>query len=263
MTEQTYSKVQFKGGGSVQLSGFLHEPAASGTASTVLITHCFTCSKDYRVIVHISRHLASRGFRVLRFDFGGSGESQGEFSEMTLATNVSDLVAAAQWLGTRGLEPAALLGHSLGGTAAILAAHLLPRIAAVGVIASPSSSTHLLELLPALRSEEFYDQGVTQVTIGGRQVQITREFVEELERHSLKESTAGLNRPFLVVHGTDDRTVPITEGERLFEFARQPKSFFSVPGSDHLFSRAEYARVAGEAITTWLESCGLKTGEPS
>jgi len=226
-----------------------------------LLTHCFTCSKDYRVIVHIARQLSAQGFRVLRFDFAGSGESQGEFSESTLATNVSDLIAAAAWLATRGLEAAALLGHSLGGTAAILAAHLLSEVKAVGVIASPSSSTHLLELIPTLQTQEFYDQGASDVTIGGRQVRITREFVQELKRHSLKESTASLNRPFLVVHGTDDQTVPIVEGEKLFSFAGQPKSFFSVPGSDHLFSRAEHAQAAGQAIATWLKSCRLQEGE--
>jgi len=261
MTEQDYSRVQFKGGGSVELSGVLHEPAASRSPSTVLLTHCFTCSKDYRVIVHIARQLSSQGFRVLRFDFAGSGESQGEFSDSTLATNVSDLVAAAAWLGTRGLEATALLGHSLGGIACILAAKLLDEVKAVGVIASPSSSTHLLELLPALQRPEFDDQGASDVTIGGRRVRITREFVEELKRHSLKESAAGLHRPFLVVHGTDDKTVPIAEGEKLFSFALQPKSFFSVPGSDHLFSRTEHAQLAGQAIATWLRSCGVDGGQ--
>lgn len=261
MTAHTYSRVQFPGGGSVQLTGVLHEPAASQSPSAVLLTHCFTCSKDYRVIVQIARQLSAQGFRVLRFDFSGSGESQGEFSESTLATNVSDLVAAAAWLGTRGLTAAALLGHSLGGSASILAAALLPQVKAVGVIASPSSSTHLLELIPTLQSPEFHDQGGTDVTIGGKRVRITREFVEELKRHSLRESVAGLNRPFLVVHGTADRTVSIAEGEKLFSAARQPKSFFSVSGSDHLFSRPEHAEAAGDAIATWLKACRLNQGE--
>jgi len=256
MAEQNYSRVHFPGGGATQLSGVLHEAPASDP-STVLLTHCFTCSKDYRVIVHIARQLSAEGFRVLRFDFAGSGESQGDFSETTLATNVSDLMAADAWLAARSLKASALLGHSLGGVAAILAAHLLPEVKAVGVIASPSSSTHLLELLPALESPEFSTLGSAEVTIGGRRVRITRDFVEELKRHSLEESTAGLGRPFLVVHGTDDRTVPISEGERLFSFARQPKSFFAVPGSDHLFSRAEHAELAGQATATWLKSCRL------
>jgi alpha/beta superfamily hydrolase len=261
MSEQSYSRVQFRGGGSAQLAGVLHEPAASESRLTVLITHCFTCSKDYRVIVHVARLLSTEGFRVLRFDFTGSGDSQGEFGESTLATNVSDLVAAAEWLGTRGLTAGALLGHSLGGSAGILAAHLLSEVKAVGVIASPSTSTHLLELIPTLRSQEFYNQGASDITIGGRRVRITREFVDELKRHSLEESIARLNRPFLVVHGTHDQIVPIAEGEKSFSFARQPKSFFSVPGSDHLFSRAEHAETAGRAIATWLKSCRLEEGE--
>ncbi|RPI25021.1 MAG: alpha/beta hydrolase [Acidobacteria bacterium] len=260
MTGQRYEKVRFEGAGSVVLSGVLHE-AASATRATVLLTHCFTCSKDYRVIVQIARRLSERGFRVLRFDFSGSGESQGDFSETTLATNVGDLIAAAQWLAARHLDARALIGHSLGGVAVILAAHLIPEVRAVGVVASPSSSTHLLELIPGLTSQEFSERGALEVTIGERRVRITREFVEELRRHSLQDSTARLNRPFLVLHGGRDTTVPVTEGERLFTFASQPKSFFCIPEADHLFSKSEQAELAGEAIAIWLKSCQLDEGE--
>ncbi|HXK61801.1 MAG TPA: alpha/beta fold hydrolase [Acidobacteriota bacterium] len=263
MTDQKHQhqKVRFPRDESTFLSGVLHQPASSESRAVVLLTHCFTCSKDYRIIVHLARRLCSRGFRVLRFDFSGSGESQGDFSETTLTTNVEDLVAAAEWLSTQDLVARALIGHSLGGVAAILAAHLIPEVRAVGVIASPARSTHLLDLIPGLKGQEFQQRGSLEVKIGGRPVRITRQFVEELKKHSLQESTAALNRPFLVVHGARDRTVSISEGEQLFGFARQPKSFFCVPDADHLFSQTDLPDLAGDAIAAWLGICKLEEGD--
>ncbi len=229
----------------------MHEPAEAKGPETVVITHCFTCSKDYKVVAAIAKLLASRGLRVLRFDFAGSGTSTGDFGKTTLATNVSDLSSAGKWLAERGYSASHLVGHSLGGIACILAARLMPEVRSVAVVAAPSSATHLLETIPEIDPELTVRDSV-QVTIGGRQVSITRDFVENLKSHSVKETVAGIKLPFLVVHGTEDRTVPIAEGEKLFESARQPKGFFPVIGADHLFSLPEHARQAAEAIALWV-----------
>jgi alpha/beta superfamily hydrolase len=254
MREEKSRKIRFRGGSAVELTGVLHEPLQDERPETVLLTHCFTCSKDYKVIVEVARQVAQNGFRVLRFDFTGLGDSQGEFSRTTLATNVDDLVAAAEWVAAQRWTVRALVGHSLGGTAALLAARLIAETTAVCSISSSSRSTHLLQLLPQLKSTEFSEQGSARVSIGGRVLTIRREFVDDLKRHSLEQTVAGLGKSFLAVHGTEDRTVPITEGEKLFGFARQPKAFWAVPGADHLFSESQHARQAALAIAMWLKT---------
>lgn len=245
--------VHFPGSHSAELSGVLHEPGEAGGPETVLLTHCFTCSKDYKVVVAIARLLASRGMRVLRFDFTGTGGSSGDFASTTLASNVSDLALAGQWLASRGYSASTLVGHSFGAIACILAARLMPEVKKVVAIAAPSRSTHLLDLIPEI-DPQLAVQDSVPVDIGGRQVTITRKFVEELKRHSVKDAVAGIGRPFLVIHGTEDRTVPIDEGERLFQFAVQPKGFFPVAGADHLFSIPAHARLAAEAVHLWSGS---------
>jgi uncharacterized protein len=252
MFEEKSRKVRFQGGSAADLSGILHQPVNSESPDIVLLTHCFTCSKDYRVVVQVAREVAQQGIRVLRFDFTGLGDSHGEFSSTTLATNVADLVAAAEWAAAQGWRARALIGHSLGGTAVLLAARLIAETSAVCCLSSSSRATHLLELLPQLKSTEFNEQGSARVTIGGRELTVRKEFVEELKKHSLEQTLGVLGKHFLVVHGTEDRTVPIAEGERLFGFARQPKAFWAVAGADHLFTDSEHARRAGRAIATWL-----------
>ena len=87
-----------------------------------LFAHCFTCGKDIAAATRISRTLAANGFAVMRFDFTGLGGSEGDFANSNFSANVRDLVAAATYLRTEHAAPQLLIGHSLGGTAALAAA---------------------------------------------------------------------------------------------------------------------------------------------
>ncbi|NIR34935.1 MAG: osmotically inducible protein C, partial [Actinobacteria bacterium] len=81
--------------------------------ATALFAHCFTCTKNLRAVGAIASALTARGVAVLRFDFTGLGESEGDFAETNFTTNVEDLVAAAEAMAGRYRPPALLLGHSL------------------------------------------------------------------------------------------------------------------------------------------------------
>src|SRR5258708_18602185 len=91
-----------------------------------LFAHCFTCSKDSKAAVFVSTALAEHGIAVLRFDFTGLGGSEGDFANSDFSSNVSDLVAAAEWLRANHEAPAILVGHSLGGAAVLAAAPHIP-----------------------------------------------------------------------------------------------------------------------------------------
>ena len=69
--------IKFKGS-QAELSGLLEQPS-SGSNTFVLFAHCFTCGKDFIAATHISQALVKAGFSVLRFDFTGLGNSDGDF----------------------------------------------------------------------------------------------------------------------------------------------------------------------------------------
>ena len=96
--------------------------------ATALFAHCFTCGKDIAAARRIAQRLAAMGIAVLRFDFTGLGHSGGEFANTTFASNVEDLVAAAEALAARGHAPAAEV--DLGGRPVTIGRRFVEEIAA-------------------------------------------------------------------------------------------------------------------------------------
>jgi pimeloyl-ACP methyl ester carboxylesterase len=118
-------RFQFSGADGSQLAAALELPEGE-PAAFALFAHCFTCGKDVLAAKRIAVALAARGIAVLRFDFTGLGSSEGDFANSTFSSNVADLVRAADHLRETRKAPAILIGHSLGGAAALAAAAQIP-----------------------------------------------------------------------------------------------------------------------------------------
>jgi uncharacterized protein len=139
-------RVGFSGSANRRLAGIIDEPKGEAWGS-ILMAHCFTCSKDLKAGVRIARGLAAHGWKVLRFDFAGLGNSEGEFSETNFKTNQADLLAAASFLASESSAPALLFGHSFGGACCMSIANSIASIKGVVALASPSDTKHLADLL--------------------------------------------------------------------------------------------------------------------
>ena len=109
-----------------------------------------------KAAAQLARSLAELGIATLRFDFTGLGASEGEFARTTFASNVTDLVAAADALRERAAAPKLLIGHSLGGAAILAAAEHVPEAVAVATIGAPFDTAHASRLfeeaLPAFEA---------------------------------------------------------------------------------------------------------------
>lgn len=244
-------RIQFPGALGHDLAARLERPEDRPRAYAVF-AHCFTCSKDYKAVRRISRTLAEKGLAVLRLDFTGLGQSGGNFAETTFSSNVGDLAAAAKFLRGDYEAPRLLIGHSLGGAAAVAAAHRIPEIRAVATIAAPSETGHLREML-LRRAPEIDRTGEAEVEIAGRRFPIRKPLLDDLGDQPVPELIRGLNRPLLIFHSPDDRTVSIEEGHTIFAMARHPKSFVSLDGADHLLlSREDDAPYVGRMLAEWV-----------
>lgn len=241
--------IRFPGALGAELAGRLDTPLLPPRAYA-LFAHCFTCSKDSKAANFISAALTEHGIAVLRFDFTGLGASDGDFANTGFSSNVADLVAAAEWLRGHHGAPAILIGHSLGGAAVLAAAGRIPEARAVVTIGAPSDPVHIKALLKSSVGE-IEVMGEAEVELGGRRFRIKREFLEDLEQHTQKQTIAGLRRALLIMHSPIDGTVPIENATGIFIAAKHPKSFVSLDSADHLLSRREDARYAAKVLAAW------------
>jgi len=243
-------RVEFQNADGHVLSGRLEMPVDEKPVAYALFAHCFTCSKDYKSVTYISRTLAEQGIAVLRFDFTGLGESEGEFSDTNFSSNVDDLVAAARFLEEDYEGPALLMGHSFGGAAVLQAAAKIRSSKAVVTIAAPCSPQHLERLVTG-RREELDKHGEIEVTIAGRPFRIKKQFVEDLETLRMDETIRNLGRALLVFHSPIDQVVSIDNAAHIFKTAKHPKSFVTLDSADHLLLDPDDARYAGNVIAAW------------
>ncbi|MCZ6632681.1 MAG: alpha/beta fold hydrolase, partial [bacterium] len=226
------------------LSARLDLPDAQDPIAYTLFAHFFTGTKNYRAVTNIAQALTNEGFAVFRLDFTGLGESEGEFEDTNLSTNVDDLVAASEHLKTHYEAPKILIGHSLGGAAVLQAAHKIPSSIAVATIGSPCEPSHVVRHFED-QIETIQTEGQAEVQIAGRPFVIKKQFLDDLDQTHMHETIRNLKRALLIFHSPVDNIVGIDNARHMFETALHPKSFICLDGADHLLSDSRDSAYVG------------------
>ncbi len=245
-------KITFPGTSGAQLAAVLQLPKVTQPRGYALFAHCFTCTKDIFAARQVARSLAELGIAVLRFDFTGLGESEGEFAATNFTSNVADLIAAAEYLASEYGGPQIMIGHSLGGAATLAAASHVPAARAVCTIGAPADPAHVEHLFTA-RSDEIRNAGQAEVLLAGRPFVIQRQFLEDISSASIAKKIANLGKALLICHAPDDSTVGVDNARKIYETAKHPKSFLSLDGADHLLSRHQDAEYVAQVIAVWAQ----------
>lgn len=242
--------IKFLNASGLLLSARLTLPPALKPRAYAIFAHCFTCNKNFKAVKQISQALTQSGFGVLSFDFTGLGGSEGEFSESNFSTNVSDLLAAAEYLKNEYYSPQLLIGHSLGGAAVLFAAKRIESVQAVATIGSPGEVGHVKHLFQHVL-EEIKSEGQAEVHVGPQKITVKEQFIMDLDEADLSSEVATLDRALLILHSPQDLVVPIEEAARLYHAAKHPKSFVSLDGADHVLREAADGAYAGQVIASW------------
>lgn len=253
------SKLQFTGSQGTELAGLLESPDFEPVAYAVF-AHCFTCTKDVVAASRISKALVSKGFAVMRFDFTGLGGSDGDFANTNFSSNVQDLVLAADYLRSHHQAPRLLIGHSLGGTAMLQAAHAIPESTAVVTIGSPADAEHVVKQF-ACDLETIERDGEADVVLAGREFKIRKQFVDDI-RTNKDTRVNDLHKALLVLHSPLDSVVSIQQAEKIFVSARHPKSFVSLHDADHLLRKKSDAEYVANTITGWASRYVPESSSP-
>lgn len=242
-------RITFPNAEGTDLAARLETPAGPPRAY-VLFAHCFTCSKDLRAARTISAALCERGFAVMRFDFTGLGESEGDFADTNFSSNTHDLVAAAEFMEETYSAPTVLVGHSLGGAAVLQAAHDIPSVRAVATIGAPADPEHVTHLISE-DIDTIKRTGKASVTLAGRPFTIKKQFLDDLQAQSMKQKISTLARALLIFHSPIDQTVGVENAARIYEAAKHPKSYVSLDQADHLLTDPADATYVAHVLAAW------------
>ncbi|WP_371824149.1 alpha/beta hydrolase family protein [Lutibacter sp. A80] len=217
-----------------------------------MFAHCFTCNKNLTAVRTIGKTLTAKNIAVLRFDFTGLGESEGDFMQTNFSSNIEDLYSAAEFLKENYQAPSLLIGHSLGGAAVIYASLKIPSIKAIATIGAPSNPKHVSHLFHS-SIDEINETGSALVSIGGREFTIQKQFIEDIQENNIKHTLNNFRNSILILHSPQDTTVGIDNAAEIYSAARHPKSFVSLNGADHLLSDKRDSKYVGNIIATWAD----------
>lgn len=219
----------------------------------VIISHCFTCSKIYKLYNNISKILVDNNYAVVRYDVMGLGSSEGDFSDTSFTTNVEDLIAVYNFISDKYKTPKYLFGHSLGSLVSIKAANILEPIKAVATIGSPKNFNNLIKLFSQYE-DSFDESGKVKVNLSGRNIELGKDFLDDLKNMDSKEIIENFNRPILIFHSNSDAVVPYSDALSLFDLISSQKSFITLNATDHLASKVSDSEYIGQMLAIWLDS---------
>ena len=243
------TKVEFQGTDNLSIAGLLESPETEPVAYA-LFAHCFTCGKDVVAASRIARALVAKGYAVLRFDFTGLGNSDGDFANSNFSSNTQDLVHAADYLREHYNAPSIIIGHSLGGAAVLAAAKFIPEAKGIVTIGAPSDPGHVAKQF-ACDLDAIEAQGKAEVSLAGRTFTIKKQFLDDLSSQDQETNISQLKKALLVFHSPLDQTVSINEAEKIYRYAKHPKSFISLENADHLLTKAQDSAYVAEIISAW------------
>lgn len=257
--DERYS-VEFENQGQ-KIFGVVHRPLTDMPCPAVLMCHGFAGHKigKNKLYVSLSEKLAELGIASLRFDFRGSGDSEGDFSHMTISGEVGDAVEATEYLiEASGIDSSALgiFGRSLGGIVAIMTAEQTNVFQSIAIWASA---------FHANKWRQIWLEGQKDLRSDGQSPKVYRfdnavannQFLEEFFSLDLEKNLKSLdNVPFLHIHGEKDEVVDIshiTHFEESRKNSQKETKFIRLPETDHNFSHPEEQLIAIKETAEWFK----------
>lgn len=192
--------------------------------------------------------LGELGYASLLFDFAGCGESEGDFADLTLSNQVADLESAFQYVRSQGFEQIITNGRSFGGATVISHAAQNPLVRGVCTWAAPAKPGALFREI----KEKYAGVGPEEKVPLGEGISIKYRFFRDLEQQDLLLAASLISpRPFLIIHGEEDKVVLPENARLLWEASKEPRELIQIPGADHQFTK--HYREVWEALFSWLK----------
>lgn len=246
----SWKTVTYPNGGGLNLTGLLYtKPVINGTI--IVVCHGFTGGKEGggRAIA-MAEEMGPLGYSTLLFDFSGSGESKGDFADISLTRHIGDIRSSVDFCLRLGFEQVITVGRSFGGTAALCLGRYDNRVAGVCTWAAPGAVQRVFSRYRE-RAEKVAGE-LFSISDEEGALKIKKSFFTDLDQYDVFSCSARIApAPLLIVHGEQDQTVPVDNAQAIYSAAGEPKKIEIIPGGDHQFT-GRYQAV-WSVFFTWLQ----------
>ncbi|NPV27903.1 MAG: alpha/beta fold hydrolase [Firmicutes bacterium] len=231
----------------------VYHPGSGRPSYIVVMCHGFRGSKEGGGrATELAERMSRLGYSVIRFDFAGAGESEGDFAAITLTRQIEDLGTILDWIETQNLGVPLVLGRSFGGSTVACRAALDERIKGICLWSTP---TDLGETFSQALGDAYQDLAAGRTVVirdDYGPFSLQPSFVSDLAKHDVLSAISLFQpRPVLIVHGEQDEVVPLKQAQAAFAAAGEPKQLVVIPGADHRFLK-DYPR-AWEVTLEWFQ----------
>ena len=225
----------FKSAGQ-QIIGILHTPKSKRRVPVVILVHGWSGNSLgvwNALFVKAARVFAKNGFAVLRFDFRGSGSSEGEFENQTISSmlldlkNVIDQIAKHEAINSNKI---ALIGHSQGGYISILHTPKDKRVKAV--VLWMGRTADLKDFWSKTTFEDIKRKGYA---VWDEYKVLNKTYVADSAKYNSESALRKIRIPIGMIYGELDTIVPPSEGLRVKKLAKGTKELKIFKDLDHGF----------------------------
>lgn len=260
-------KISFKNNIGQRIVGILHKPQGKPPFPAVVICHGFKGYKEQLHLQTIATKLAQEGIVALRFDFTNEvGGSFGKLEDITFSQGLKDLKSAVDYIAKQKFvdkNRIGLAGHSLGGQQIL---HYTPtdkRIKALvdlaGVVYRGDGSTNM-ERSVKKQSDNIKKTGyfflVSKRT--KKKYRIKGRFYTDILKHNTPAQVKKIKVPTLIIHGSKDETVALSNSTKAYKLLKQPKKLVIIPGAPHTWrgkadSKGKYRAQINPLVVEWFK----------
>ncbi|AKI97458.1 hypothetical protein IX53_06085 [Kosmotoga pacifica] len=240
-----------------RLFGIIQKPEGEGKFPLVIFSHGFTGShlEPHFIFRRAADALCENGIVSVRFDFFGSGNSDGEFEEMTLDTELADLERIYNYvlsLPYVAKGRIGFLGFSMGGVITAMFSGKHPEIPCAVCLWAPAIlNKEIFVFQREKMNKDFDKRGL--LDIGG--LYISEKFYKSVVQENSYEYLKRYMGPVRIIHGTSDEAVPFSHSEMVA--MERGYELITIEGAGHTFNnRSEVDQLiksTTDFFVSWLK----------
>ncbi len=215
----------------------------------VVMFHGYTGHKNENgfLFKQITNKCVENGYATIRFDFIGSGDSDGEFKDMTFLGEVEDARIILNYaLELNKHKPLILLGFSMGGAIAGYLCYEYYKDIKKLILLSPAGSMNLLA--KATFTNNYVNED-GNVDLGG--YYLNKAFLDGFDNVDLYQNVDKFDKPTLIIHGEKDLSVPCEYGKKYHSLMKNSE-FHMIMDSTHCYTKVHQRAEVKQYIEDFL-----------